>query len=270
MSRRSEVYSAHFSRKGERNWTRGAGKGLAPRAAAPHIPIMPDIAIGIENLTKRFGDVVAVENLSFDARQGEIVGLLGGNGAGKTTTISMILGLLIPTSGSLEVLGTNMLRHRYQVLPRINFSSPYVDLPKRLTSRENLMVYSKLYGVPDPARRLGELAADLAIDGLLDRRFGELSSGQKTRVSPGEIPAERTRSSAARRTDGVSRSRHGRLGAYLSEGLSGKEGGDHSSRIPQHGRGRTPVRPSGDDETGQHHGPRQPCRTVEKIWPHDA
>jgi len=144
---------------------------------------MPDIAIKVENLAKRFGDVVAVENLSFDARKGEIVGLLGGNGAGKTTTISMILGLLIPTSGSLEVLGTDMLRHRYRVLPRINFSSPYVDLPKRLTSRENLMVYAKLYGVPDPARRLGELAADLDIDGLLDRRFGELSSGQKTRVS---------------------------------------------------------------------------------------
>ena len=82
---------------------------------------MPDIAIRVENLTKRFSDVVAVENLSFDAREGEIVGLLGGNGAGKTTTISMILGLLIPTSGSLEVLGTDMLRHRYQVLPRINF-----------------------------------------------------------------------------------------------------------------------------------------------------
>lgn len=144
---------------------------------------MSDIAIKVENLAKRFGDVVAVENLSFDARKGEIVGLLGGNGAGKTTTISMILGLLIPTSGSLEVLGTDMLRHRYRVLPRINFSSPYVDLPKRLTSRENLMVYAKLYGVPDPARRLGELASDLDIDGLLDRRFGELSSGQKTRVS---------------------------------------------------------------------------------------
>ena len=183
MSRRSEVYSAHFSRNGERNWTRGTGKELARRAAAPHIPAMPDIAIRVENLTKRFGDVVAVENLSFDAREGEIVGLLGGNGAGKTTTISMILGLLIPTSRSLEVLGTGMLRHRYQVLPRINFSSPYMDLPKRLTSWENLMVYAKLYGVPDPARRLGELAADLAIDGLLDRRFGELSSGQKTQVS---------------------------------------------------------------------------------------
>lgn len=174
MSRRSEVYSAH---------RRGPGKGLARRAAAQHIPPMQNIAIKVENLAKHFGDVVAVENLSFDAREGEIVGLLGGNGAGKTTTISMILGLLIPTSGTLEVLGTDMLRHRYRVLSRINFSSPYVDLPKRLTSRENLMVYAKLYGIPSPARRLGELAADLAIDQLLDRPFGELSSGQKTRVS---------------------------------------------------------------------------------------
>ena len=85
MSRRSEVYPAHFSRNGERNWTRGTGKELARRAAAPHIPAMPDIAIRVENLTKRFGDVVAVENLSFDAREGEIVGLLGGNGAGSTS-----------------------------------------------------------------------------------------------------------------------------------------------------------------------------------------
>lgn len=163
--------------------SRARGKGLARGATTPHIPAMANIAIKVENLAKRFGDVVAVDNLSFDAREGEIVGLLGGNGAGKTTTISMILGLLIPTSGSLEVLGTDMLRHRYRVLSRINFSSPYVDLPKRLTSRENLMVYAKLYGVPTPARRLAELAEDLAIDGLLDRPFGELSSGQKTRVS---------------------------------------------------------------------------------------
>ncbi|CAN0232986.1 unnamed protein product, partial [Discosporangium mesarthrocarpum] len=84
---------------------------------------MPGIAIKVENLAKHFGDVVAVEDLSFEAREGEIVGLLGGNGAGKTTTISMILGLLIPTSGALEVLGTDMLRHRYRVLSRINFSS---------------------------------------------------------------------------------------------------------------------------------------------------
>lgn len=144
---------------------------------------MPDFAIKVENLAKRFGEVVAVDNLSFDVREGDIVGLLGGNGAGKTTTISMILGLLIPTSGTLEVLGADMRRHRYRVLPRINFSSPYVDLPKRLTSRENLMVYAKLYGIGDPRRRLRELSTDLDIDSLLDRPFGELSSGQKTRVS---------------------------------------------------------------------------------------
>lgn len=144
---------------------------------------MEGFAIKVENLAKKFGDVVAVDSLSFDVRSGDIVGLLGGNGAGKTTTISMILGLLIPTSGALEVLGADMLRHRYQVLPRINFSSPYVDLPKRLTSRENLMVYAKLYGIREPAVRLADLAADLDIDTLLDRPFGELSSGQKTRVS---------------------------------------------------------------------------------------
>lgn len=144
---------------------------------------MSGYAIRVQNLAKSFGDVVAVNNLSFDVLEGDIVGLLGGNGAGKTTTISMLLGLLIPTSGSLEVLGVDMLRNRYQVLPRINFSSPYVDLPKRLTSRENLMVYGKLYGIPRPADRLAELAGDLAIDGFLDRPFGELSSGQKTRVS---------------------------------------------------------------------------------------
>ena len=144
---------------------------------------MPETVIKLENLSKYFGDVVAVESLSFDALGGEIVGLLGGNGAGKTTTISMILGLLTPTSGTLEVLGTDMLRDRYRVLPRINFSSPYVDLPKRLTCRENLMVYAKLYGIPAARHRLSELAADLSIDGLLDQPFGELSSGQKTRVS---------------------------------------------------------------------------------------
>ena len=144
---------------------------------------MSGLAIKVENLAKTFGDVVAVDALNFDVQVGDIVGLLGGNGAGKTTTISMLLGLLIPTSGSLEVLGTDMLRHRYRVRPRINFSSPYVDLPKRLTSRENLMVYSKLYGIPKPAQRLAALAGDLDIEGLLDRPFGELSSGQKTRVS---------------------------------------------------------------------------------------
>ncbi|MGB0631376.1 MAG: ABC transporter ATP-binding protein [Alphaproteobacteria bacterium] len=144
---------------------------------------MTDMAISVEDLGKRFGDIVAVNQLSFDVRQGEICALLGGNGAGKTTTISMLLGLLIPSAGEVEILGVDMLRDRYRVLSRINFSSPYVDLPKRLTSRENLMVYSKLYGIRDPKGRVAELAKDLDIDRFLDRPFGELSSGQKTRVS---------------------------------------------------------------------------------------
>ena len=144
---------------------------------------MADMAIKVEKLVKRFGEIVAVNELSFDVRQGEICALLGGNGAGKTTTISMLLGLLIPSTGKIEILGADMLRDRYRVLSMINFSSPYVDLPKRLTSRENLMVYSSLYGIRSPKERVAGLAKDLDIDGLLDRPLGELSSGQKTRVS---------------------------------------------------------------------------------------
>jgi ABC-2 type transport system ATP-binding protein len=144
---------------------------------------MSDYAIRVENLAKRFGGIVAVDDLSFEVCEGDIVALLGGNGAGKTTTISMLLGLLIPTSGALEVLGVDMLTNRYSALPRLNFSSPYVDLPKRLTVRENLLVYAKLYGVPDPAGRVAAIAADLAVDRFLERPYGELSSGQRTRVS---------------------------------------------------------------------------------------
>ena len=144
---------------------------------------MADMAIRVEKLVKRFGEIVAVNELSFDVRRGEICALLGGNGAGKTTTISMLLGLLIPSKGKIEILGADMLRDRYRVLSMINFSSPYVDLPKRLTSRENLMVYSRLYGIRNPKERVAGLAKDLDIDGLLDRPLGELSSGQKTRVS---------------------------------------------------------------------------------------
>ena len=157
--------------------------GLAEQAAAIHIPGMASAAIKVENLSKRFDDIVAVDDLTFEIEEGSLAALLGGNGAGKTTTISMLLGLLLPTSGKLQVLGVDMLRNRYSVLPDVNFSSPYVDLPKRLTARENLMVYAKLYGVPDPAGRLRELAGDLNIEKMMDRPFGELSSGQKTRVS---------------------------------------------------------------------------------------
>ena len=144
---------------------------------------VPEYAIRVDRLAKRFGKVTAVDELTFDVRAGDIVGLLGGNGAGKTTTISMLLGLLTPSAGALEVLGVDMLRRRYEVLPRLNFSSPYVDLPKRLTARENLTVYANLYGVADVKGRLAQVAGDLGIGAILDRPYGELSSGQKTRIS---------------------------------------------------------------------------------------
>ncbi len=144
---------------------------------------MPEPAIKVEKLTKHFGEIIAVDGVSFKVPEGSVLGLLGGNGAGKTTTISMLLGLLTPTSGLVSVLGVDMWKDRYRILSQINFSSPYVDLPKRLTSRENLLVYARLYGLPQPARRVAELADDLAIGDFMERPFGELSSGQKTRVS---------------------------------------------------------------------------------------
>ncbi|HEV7372464.1 ABC transporter ATP-binding protein [Arenibaculum sp.] len=140
-------------------------------------------AIEVADLTKTFGPTVAVDHLSFQVRGGAICGLLGGNGAGKTTTISMLLGLLLPSSGSVRVLGQDMLRHRHRVLPHMNFSSPYVDLPHRLTVRENLAVYARLYGLRQVGARIAELAHALDVERLLDRETGKLSAGQKTRVA---------------------------------------------------------------------------------------
>jgi len=140
-------------------------------------------AIEVSRLRKVFGEVVAVDGLDFAVPQGKVVGLLGGNGAGKTTTLSMLLGLLLPTSGSLKVLGEDMLKHRYRVLGRMNFSSPYVDLPHRLTVKQNLQIYARLYGVKDINARVSELAKELDIVAFLDRPYGQLSAGQKTRVT---------------------------------------------------------------------------------------
>lgn len=140
-------------------------------------------AIEIESLVKAFGSVRAVDGLRFKVPKGQIVALLGGNGAGKTTTISMLLGILLPTSGKIRVLGTDMARNRYQVLHRMNFTSPYVDIPQRLTVIQNLKVYAKLYGIDHPAQRIDEISALFDLGPLLNRRFGSLSAGQKTRVS---------------------------------------------------------------------------------------
>jgi ABC-2 type transport system ATP-binding protein len=140
-------------------------------------------AIEVAGLAKTFGDVKAVDGVDFAAVKGQVVALLGGNGAGKTTTLSVLLGLLLPTAGTVRVLGEDMLRHRHRVLGRMNFSSPYVDLPHRLSVRENLLVYGNLYGVSGLNRRIGELADELDLRDILDRPTGQLSAGQKTRVA---------------------------------------------------------------------------------------
>ncbi len=140
-------------------------------------------AITVERLTKVYKQVTAVDGISFSIERGSITGLLGGNGAGKTTTIGMILGLILPSSGAVNVLGSDMMTERHRVLHRMNFESPYLALPNRLTVRENLRVFGRLYGVPKTERRIVELAEELDLKAFLDREVGKLSAGQKTRVS---------------------------------------------------------------------------------------
>lgn len=143
--------------------------------------------IAVAGLAKSYGEgearVHAVAGIDFQVAPGSVTALLGGNGAGKTTTIAMLLGLLKPSAGSIRILGTDMLRERHRVLPRLNFSSPYVDLPHRLTVRQNLRVFAGLYAVPRAVARIEQLAEELNFASLLDRPAGALSAGQKTRVA---------------------------------------------------------------------------------------
>ena len=141
------------------------------------------LSIDVRHLRKVYGTVVAVDDLTFSVPRGAVLGLLGGNGAGKTTTIAMLLGLLEPTIGEIYVLGIDMSKRRYAALPHMNFSSPYVDLPHRLTVRENLLFYGRLYGVKQLARRIDEIASQMQVAEFLDRQAGKLSAGQKTRVA---------------------------------------------------------------------------------------
>jgi len=140
-------------------------------------------AIVVEHLSKRYGDVLAVDDIDFAVPAGATFGLLGGNGAGKTTTIAMLLGLLIPTAGQIRVLGHDMATDRFAALARMNFSSPYVSLPHRLTVRENMRVYGHLYNVRDTDERIAALSDELDLGPVLDRPAGQLSAGQKTRVA---------------------------------------------------------------------------------------
>jgi ABC-2 type transport system ATP-binding protein len=144
---------------------------------------MRPVAITVSRLTKKFGEVLVVKDVSCQVRAGSITALLGGNGAGKTTILSMLLGLLTPTRGSIELLGHEMPSDRHLILARMNFCSPYVDLPKRLTVRQNLDVFARLYGIRNPSYRIERLANELALEDFIDRPTGKLSSGQGTRVA---------------------------------------------------------------------------------------
>ena len=144
----------------------------------PHAP-----AIEAVDLVKSYNAVPAVQGISFAIAPGSCTGLLGGNGAGKTTTISTIMGLVEPTSGRVTVLGAQMPRQRHQVLHRMNFESPYVNMPMRLTVRQNMTVFGMLYGVGDIAARTRMLSEQLGLGDFLDRPTGKLSAGQKTRVA---------------------------------------------------------------------------------------
>jgi ABC-2 type transport system ATP-binding protein len=152
------------------------------RTKSPDTDAASAIPVLVRDLVKVYGKVTAVDHISFTLEPGTTVALLGGNGAGKTTTIAMLLGLVVPTSGEVRVFGADISKDREQVAHRMNFQSPYVDLPMRLTVRQNLTVYSGLFGVANAVERIDYVAENLQITALLDRPTGKLSAGQKTRV----------------------------------------------------------------------------------------
>ena len=140
-------------------------------------------SIKVINLKKSYGTKEAVKNISFEIKENEIIGLLGPNGSGKTTTIGMILGLLKPTSGDVLINGLKIEQNPIEILQKINFISPYVELPKKLTVKQNLIVYGKLYSVRNLNKKIDYLVNKLRLENLLNRVTGELSSGQKNRIS---------------------------------------------------------------------------------------
>lgn len=134
-------------------------------------------------LTKRFGDFVAVNDISFDIQPGEILGLLGPNGAGKTTTIQMLLGLITPTSGTIRMFGLDLASHREAIMQQVNFSSTYISMPYSLTVEENLRVVARLYGLTHVEQRLDEVTKQLEMEEMRHKLTRKLSSGQMTRLT---------------------------------------------------------------------------------------
>ena len=140
-------------------------------------------SVEVINLSKSYGKKDAVKNINFKIKENEIIGLLGPNGCGKTTTIGMLLGLLKPSNGQIIINGMKIEKNRINILQKINFISPYIELPKKLTVKQNLIVYGKLYSVKNLKSRIEYLANELRLEDLLNKVTGELSSGQKNRVS---------------------------------------------------------------------------------------
>ena len=140
--------------------------------------------IQVKNLSKKFNDTIAVNNINLNIEKNKTLGLLGPNGCGKTTTIGMLLGLIKPSEGEIIIDGKNLNEYsRDEILVRINFASPYIELPKKLTVQQNLEVYGRLYGIKNLEERIEEISEDLDIKNFFKKKTGELSSGQKNRVS---------------------------------------------------------------------------------------
>lgn len=145
--------------------------------------LVMDSILRVSNVTKKYGPVTAVDHISFDLEEGSITGLLGPNGAGKTTTIQMLLGLLDPTGGDIEIFGLSFKKHRKQILSQLNFSASYVHMPHNLSVYENLLVFSHLYGIKNYGKKIEELLELFKIEHLRDRRTGYLSSGEEARLN---------------------------------------------------------------------------------------
>ena len=144
---------------------------------------MNSFVIEINNLNKNYKNILAVNNLNFKINKGKIIGLLGPNGCGKSTTIGMMLGLIKPSQGSVMINGLNIENNRTEVLSKMNFISPYIELPKKLTIEENLKIYGRMYGVKNLDDKIEELIKKFNLTEFRKRKTGELSSGQKNRVS---------------------------------------------------------------------------------------
>jgi len=140
------------------------------------------LIIEIINLSKKFNNFSAIDNISFKIRNPGILGLLGTNGAGKTTLMGMILGLIQPTFGKIRIFDQEYSLNKYDILKKINYESPYIDLPKKLTVKQNLILYARLYGVENHLEKIMKLSDNIKILDILDKKFGNLSAGQKTKV----------------------------------------------------------------------------------------